>query len=260
MKRGGFTLMELLIFLAIFSVVVIAFTTIFLSILRVYSRQSSSAEVNRQTQVVLQTIQYYVERSSLLDMATGQATSTIKLRMGESSIDPAYIYVSSGTVYLKETDSGTPQALTNNKVTVSNVSFKKRNNSPGHDSVDINFTMEYVTDNIEKRFLQNLDTGVARVSAATFDSDIVASSSNTYSLGTAAGNWRSINSTIYFNGSNVGIAPALLTPTARFQVNSGDVYVDTVGNGVILRAPNATCWRVTVSNAGAFSSASTTCP
>lgn len=260
MKRGGFTLIELLIFLAIFSVVIIAFTTIFLSILRVYSRQSSSAEVNRQTQVVLQTIQRYVERSSLVDMPAGESTSTIKLRMPEAAIDPAYIYVSNGTVYLKETDAGTPQALTNSRVSVLNVAFSKRNNSPGRDSVDINFTMEFSTENIEKRFLQSMDTAVARVSAATFDSDLVASSSNNLYLGTSPGNWRSINSTVWFSNSNVGIAPALITPTARFQVNSGDVYVDTVGNGVIIKSNNGTCWRVRVTDAGAFTSASITCP
>lgn len=258
MKRRGFTLIELLIFLSIFSVVIISFITIFLSVLRVYSRQSASAEVNRQTQIALQTLQFNIEHSSLIEMPAGISTTTIKLRMPSSSTDPTYIYLSEGTIFLKEGNDGAPQAITNNRVSVSNVSFVRRDNSPGHDSVDINFTMEYVTNNIEHKFVQNLDTAIARVSAATFDSDLVASTSNTYNLGVNTGNWRSINSTIYFNGSNVGVGAS--TPAAKLQVNSGDIYVDTVGSGIILRSANGICWRVTVGNTGAFTSASTTCP
>jgi|GEM_PF-750984 len=50
------------------------------------------------------------------------------------------------------------------------------------------------------------------------------------------------------------------TPKAKVHVQSGDVYIEQVGSGVIMKSPNGNCWRVTVSDTGAFNSAATTCP
>jgi hypothetical protein len=50
------------------------------------------------------------------------------------------------------------------------------------------------------------------------------------------------------------------TPTAKLQVKSGDVYVETIGNGVIIKSPNGSCWRLSVSNAGVVSATSVACP
>ena len=51
------------------------------------------------------------------------------------------------------------------------------------------------------------------------------------------------------------------TPNAKLQVTSGDVYVQTQGKGIILRATDgANCYRVTVNNAGTMSTALVACP
>lgn len=57
---------------------------------------------------------------------------------------------------------------------------------------------------------------------------------------------------------NVGIGTT--TPTAKLQVVGGDVYVNTIGNGVILRSPNGSCFRIAVSDAGALSTTAVGCP
>jgi len=58
---------------------------------------------------------------------------------------------------------------------------------------------------------------------------------------------------------NVGIGTS--APNARLQVTSGDVYVQTQGNGIILRATDATkCFRVTVNSSGTLSTTLVTCP
>ncbi|MDE2019849.1 MAG: type II secretion system protein, partial [Patescibacteria group bacterium] len=61
-RAQGFTLIELLLAIGIFSIVVVSFITIFLVITRVQVRQASLAEVNGQSQYLLQELQYYIGR------------------------------------------------------------------------------------------------------------------------------------------------------------------------------------------------------
>lgn len=216
-SRDAFTLVELLIFSAIFSIIAVAFLAALVSTVQVQTRQAAAAEVNQQSQFLLQTIEHYVETSSLVELSSDAATTTLKLRMASSTADPTYIYLSGGTVYLQQTDAGTAQPLTSSRVTVSNLAFTKRANPPGHDSVNVVFTVAYNTSNIKQSFLQALQISIARVSAATFDSNVLPSTSNNLSLGVTSQTWQSINNVIYFSGLNVGIGTA--SPAWALDVN-----------------------------------------
>ncbi len=58
---------------------------------------------------------------------------------------------------------------------------------------------------------------------------------------------------------NVGINTT--SPGAKLQVSGGDVAITTQANGLILRATNgAACFRLTVNNVGALSTAPVGCP
>lgn len=62
---------------------------------------------------------------------------------------------------------------------------------------------------------------------------------------------------IISNG-NVGIGNT--TPGTKLEVGGGDIYVNNSANGVILKAPNGGCWRITVDNAGNLTTTSINCP
>lgn len=57
---------------------------------------------------------------------------------------------------------------------------------------------------------------------------------------------------------NVGIGVQIAN--AKLQVKQGDIYIESVGKGIILRASNGACFRVTVNGDGTFASAPVTCP
>ena len=253
--RSGFTLLELLIFSAIFAVLSVTFMGILVSVLRIQARQSGAAEVGQQSQFLAQVVQYYVERSSLIDMPVDTATTTLTLRMPSSGSDPIAIYVSGGIMYLTEA-GGTPQALTSDRVTISNLTFTRRANAPGHDIVSIAFTVAFNTSGTYRQFSQTMNMAVARVAAASFDSNLNASTTATYNVGTAAGEWKSINNTLYFSGSNVGVGVA--SPAHVLQVSGGDVYVDTSGKGLILKN-GSSCWRYAPNASSTLVANSTTC-
>ncbi len=218
-SKNGFTIIELLVFAAIFAIVMIAFITILVSITRVQVRQTAAAEVNQQSEFLLQQIQYYVERSSLIELAQDTATTTLKLRMASAAEDPTLMYVSSSVVYLQRA-TGTAQALTSNKVNVTSLTFTNRSNAPGHDSVSVSFVVAY-NGGLGQRFSEALNTSIARVNAATFDSNLVPSSTATYKLGVSGQIWNSINDLIYFSGSNVGVGVGVSSPGQTLEVNGG---------------------------------------
>lgn len=240
-SRKAFTLIKILVAVGIFTVVIIAFITMFVTVTRVQVQQSSAAEVNQQSQFVLQELQYYIEGSSLVDMPTDTATTTLKLWPTASSSSPTYITLSGGTLYLQQ-GGGSLQPLTSNKITISNLSFIKHSNPPGHDSVDISFTLAYNTSNIQQAFSELLTTSVARVSAATFDTGVYPSVSGE-PMGTAASLWSPINGVIYFNNSNVGIGAA--SPQQALQVNGGlRILPNGVSQPACAAAARGTLWYI----------------
>lgn len=234
--------MELLIFSAIFSIIAMSFFGALVSSIQIQTRQTAVAEVNQQSQFLLETIQRSVENSSLIELASDTATTTLKLRMASSTADPTYIYLGGTTVYYKQTDTGAVQPLTSNKVNVSNLVFTKRANPPGHDSVNVVFTVSYNTSNIKRSFLQNLEISVARVSAATFDANVIPSTNNTLSLGVTSQSWQSVNNVMYFSGSNVGIGVS--SPNQTLEVNGGIRLNTSNGQPSCASSQRGTFWVV----------------
>ncbi len=47
---------------------------------------------------------------------------------------------------------------------------------------------------------------------------------------------------------NVGIGTS--EPSAKLQVTDGDIYIDNIEKGIVMKAPNGTCWRGTLNNMG----------
>lgn len=244
--RKGFTLVEMLIAIAIFTVIAIAFIGILSAVTQVQVQSSSSAVVNQESQFLLAKLQYYIQTASIVDMPTSTPTSTLTLDVATSSLDPTVITLASGTVYLAQPGGGTLQPLTSNQVTVSNLSFTRLANPPGHDAVSISYTIAYNTSNIAQAFSQLFQTSVAQVSAATFDTGVYPSVNGTEPLGNSSYQWNSINGIINFSGGNVGIGT--LTPGQQLEVNGG---VRIYPNGVSEPACNSssndrgTLWFVT---------------
>ena len=212
----------MLISTAIFSVIIVSFIGIMVVVLQIQAQSSSSVAVNQESQALLQKMQYYVESASIINIPTSTATSTLQFLVASSSVDPSYVKLSSGTVYLQQTGSGPLLALTSPKVTVSNLSFTRNANPPGHDAVSISFTMAYNTTNVKQAFSQLFQSTIVHVSAATFDTGVFTSSGN-LPLGTSGALWTPINGIINFSGGNVGIGVSggATNPAEQLSVGGG---------------------------------------
>ena len=60
------------------------------------------------------------------------------------------------------------------------------------------------------------------------------------------------------NDGNIGINN--INPKSKLQVSDGDIYIDQIGSGVIMKSPDGNCWRMTVDNAGNPVFISISCP
>lgn len=266
-NSDGFTLLELIIFAAIFSLVSIIFVAMLVSITGVQLKQTASSEVNRQSQFVLQTIQRYIENSSFIE-TTSTPTQSLLLRMpdgsnGTSSLVNIYWETSTmaSTIYLK-TGAAAPEAITSPRVKVDELTFRKFSRPGAHDSVSFVMALSYnSTTSTAKKFFQRLATTATRVSAATFDTSVVPPAENLsdLALGVSGSRWKSINEMLFFdtkngendayfmNTGNVGIG--INAPTYKFHV-VGDSYFDgnvtvssnfTLGNGFKIQGGASSC-------------------
>ncbi len=49
-------------------------------------------------------------------------------------------------------------------------------------------------------------------------------------------------------------------PRSKLQITDGDVYIDNMNSGVIMTAPDGSCWRMTMANGGTIVTDSIACP
>lgn len=87
--------------------------------------------------------------------------------------------------------------------------------------------------------------------------------------GSTGGLGTSSNHGLYFFTNNVD--RAVFTPTGKFgfgtlnpaskvSVGGGDVQIEDIGAGIIMKSPNGSCWKVTINNSGVLTSTQITCP
>jgi type II secretory pathway pseudopilin PulG len=263
----GFTLIELLIYGAVFSVAAVFLINILTSITQTQVRQSSANEVNQQLVFVADTVQRLVRESAAVENEPGVASSTLVLRMPSSTLDKTFIFASGTAIYLERGSSTIGAALasplTNDKVTVTNFSAKRFQNPGGLSVVQLDITLTYNSSSTQARATRTWSGAVSRISAATFDSSLLPSTGGTLDVGGASLNWANAyfsgNVTIGTDGQiGVGTAPSALS-TTKIK-STGDVGFSTSTYGVILMAPNGTCYRVTVNSGGTLVTNATTCP
>ncbi|MEE8131935.1 MAG: prepilin-type N-terminal cleavage/methylation domain-containing protein, partial [Candidatus Paceibacterota bacterium] len=74
-SQKGFSLVELLMYIAIVGAAAALMTGVLTNVLKVQTRESTSNEVSNQLNFVIQTIQRLVRESSLIDIETATTTS-----------------------------------------------------------------------------------------------------------------------------------------------------------------------------------------
>lgn len=94
-------------------------------------------------------------------------------------------------------------------------------------------------------------TGVNQYAQIVFDDDdntITASSGSNMSFHTnETGNFRFNNGDVEIN-ENLGIGTD--DPQAKVHVKEGDIFIEDIDHGIVMKSPNGSCWRGTVTDDG----------
>lgn len=257
-NREGFTLIEIMIYAVIFGVSATFLVAILTTVTRTQLRQSSVNEVNQQLSFVSNTLQRLVRESSVVEIDAGTATSTLVLRMASSSLDKTFVYASGSTLYLEQGSSTVgavvSSLLTNDKVKVSDFAVTKYENAGGLAIVQFDITIEASTTNPRGAASRILRTAVSRVTAATFDSNLLPNVNNGYDVGNSTFRWRDGH---FARSLGVGTAP----PSASGIKSAGDIVLTTSTVGLVLMKSDGTCVRLTVNSSGNIATSSAfACP
>jgi len=147
-KDGGFTLIEVVLYLAIFAAVVGAIVG--LAILTISQREKNEVitSVNYQGEAVLGLVEQTIHESSAINTpALGGSSSALSLTMPSASINPTIFssYNDGSTIHL-EISQGSPAVnsyLTNSHVVISNLTFSNEGFTGTNGSILISFTLSY---------------------------------------------------------------------------------------------------------------------
>ena len=219
-SEKGFTLIETLIYVGIFSIVALSLTGILWNTLRVNSNQQAANEVDENLRYIMSVLGEKVRSSTMVDTAT---SSTLVLK--NSSYEDITFSVTGGALYLQE-GGALSVALTSNKVTVDSLTFNKIEMAGAKDGVRVDITLSYNSDKPELAFSKNLISSINRVAAITFDSDLLPDTNNLYSIGADNPRWKNgyFSGDLYVTGNE--------TLTGNLAIDTNVFFVDSANNKV----------------------------
>lgn len=145
--QRGFTLIELLLYVAIVSTLLGALATFFSLSLSARVKNQSIAEVNQQGAAILERFATTVRAANGITSPTaGTTASSLTLAVTTPALTPTIFDASSGSPAAFQIKEGGASAipLTNNKVALSDLSFKNLSRASTPGAIQISFTLSRV--------------------------------------------------------------------------------------------------------------------
>lgn len=139
--QRGISLVETMIYVAIFSVFIIGLAQFSTMLTRARLHAQGALEVNDQgSQAIKLITQVLRNGSGVSGPAVGNSGSSLSIDTGIPATSPTVFSESGGALYVAE-GSGLPMALTNNKVVLSNLIFSNLSRAGTPNIIKISFTL-----------------------------------------------------------------------------------------------------------------------
>lgn len=140
-KNTGMTLIEMIIYVSIFSMVVISFISFQSNMTATRINNQRILEINDQGQKIMKIITQTIRNSNNVNTPTvGNSSDSLNLNMYDVNINPTIFSNLDGILYIQE-GGGPSIALNNNKAILSNLNFSNFSSSGTADIIKISFTL-----------------------------------------------------------------------------------------------------------------------
>ncbi|HET8671680.1 MAG TPA: prepilin-type N-terminal cleavage/methylation domain-containing protein [Candidatus Saccharimonadales bacterium] len=161
--QSGFTLVELLLVMALFAMLLTALTDMFVSTMNVRSETAANSSVTEDGRFMLSRIAYDINRASSITTPASLGASSSILEIVVDGVTFTYELVGGN---LQLTDMATGSNRTNNlnssETTVSAVSFQRLGNASGKDTIRLSFTLTSTTEQKQGYRSETFTTTVGR--------------------------------------------------------------------------------------------------
>lgn len=156
-NQKGVTLVEVIIYMAIFSGLLLILTDLFVSTTNLNLDARGESAVSLEGRAILNRISYDINRSTSIDTpaSPGDLGSTLEVTIGGETIT-----YSLNNQVLEVTDTSGTYSLTGSEVNATNLQFTKLGNPLGAQSIRINMTLESVASSNTGKETRNF-TGTA---------------------------------------------------------------------------------------------------
>jgi len=157
-KNKGFTLVELLLYMGIFSIFLLITLQMFSSIFEIQLESEATSSAGTDGKFIVQRFTYDVTRASSISDPTIDGASTNSLTLVVNGQNLIY-RLNSGDLILENETTGTVDQLNSSESTVSNLSFIKLDGGD-KDTVQISFTLTSVVKRIGGEEVRDFQTTV----------------------------------------------------------------------------------------------------
>ncbi len=143
MRKPGFTLIELTLYIALATVVLFGSSSMISLVFDARTKDFVMSEVEQQGDSALQTITQSIRNATVVNFPTpGTSTSTLSINTLVTANNPTIFNLSSGVILMKEgTATATP--LTNSNVLVTSLNFQNLSQTLANDNLRASFTISY---------------------------------------------------------------------------------------------------------------------
>lgn len=139
--KKGFTLVETIVYVAIFSVFIIGATSFMSNMSTTRIHNQMVLEINDQGSKAMKTITQVLRNGANVNSPTiGNTALNLSVVANTPSTSPTVFSQSGGALYMQE-GSGSPVAITNNKVVASGLTFSNFSRPDTPNIIKISFTL-----------------------------------------------------------------------------------------------------------------------
>lgn len=139
--QKGISLVETIVYVAILSIFIVALTSFSTNLISTRLHSQTVLEVNDQGSQAIKLITQTLRNGSSINSPTiGNSGSSLSIDTGISGTNPTIFSENGGVLYITE-GSGSPIALTNNKIVVSNLTFSNFSRASTPNIIKISFTV-----------------------------------------------------------------------------------------------------------------------